>query len=319
MRDTSLLSIQSAHTTPTPRLGGLAIILTFCVFGLTNETLPLAILFSLIPIIIIGFTEDIYLNISPKYRLIIAALSGLYTVLFFSGPITHIDFLPLKWVFEYHIIATGFTVFAIVGMVNAVNMIDGLNGFSGFQSLAMLSAISFIAYNLENYQVYNLSIILIFSILGFLLLNFPFGKIFMGDTGAYAIGFIIAALAIRLHNYHPEISSWAILLIVFWPVCDLLLSVYRRIIRRLDTKQPDFMHYHHVVLRTIKLLAPQGFFSSNANPLATVIITPVSCLPAFTAVVFYADPIKCFLAVLILGFLFLFGYITIVRFALKSR
>ena len=112
-------------------------------FGLTNETLPLAILFSLIPIIIIGFTEDIYLNISPKYRLIIAALSGLYTVLFFSGPITHIDFLPLKWVFEYHIIATGFTVFAIVGMVNAVNMIDGLNGFSGFQSLAMLSAISF--------------------------------------------------------------------------------------------------------------------------------------------------------------------------------
>ena len=111
-------------------------------------------------------------------------------------------------------------------------MIDGLNGFSGFQSTTMLGAIYYIASKVGNEEIAAICLLLIMAIIGFLLLNYPKGFIFMGDCGAYCIGFLIAAVVIKLHNEHSEVSSWAVLLIVFWPVSDLLMSVYRRIMRK---------------------------------------------------------------------------------------
>ena len=139
----------------------------------------------------------------------------------------------------------------------------------------------------------------------------------MGDAGAYSVGFFIAAISINLHNNYSAISSWAILLILFWPVADLLLSVVRRLIKKVDTKKPDFMHFHHVTLKLVELFTNNVLDRKKANPITTILLAPLSCLPAIIATLFYDNPIVCFISFLCFTFLFLTGYIISKNFAKK--
>lgn len=317
-KDYSIEAIQSAHSRPTPRFGGILIIFSFAVFGLHSEIVSANLIIGLLPLIFIGLLEDLKIETRPRYRLIVATISAVYCILYYCGPISQIDFLPLKSFLSTFPIALSFTAFAIVGMINAVNVIDGLNGFSGFQSITMLGAIATLAFNVGDPNILSICLLLISGVIGFLLLNFPKGYIFMGDAGTYSIGLIIACLSIKLHNEHSNISSWAILLILLWPVSDLLMSIYRRIKRKADTKKADFLHYHHVVMRYIEMLQGSKRDRSKSNPTATLILAPVSCLPALIATVTYSNPTACFLAVVIFGISFVVSYTAALKFVENS-
>lgn len=317
-KDNSVSAVQAAHSVPTPRFGGIAIIISFSVLGIYSNIVPINLITGLFPLILIGILEDLKIEIRPRYRLAVATISAVFCIFYYCGPISEIDFLPLKGLLGVFPIALALTAFAIVGMINAINMIDGLNGFSGFQSIIMLSAIAMLSSNVNDTDVFFISIILISAIIGFLFLNFPKGYIFMGDTGAYCIGFLIAALSIKLHNENSDISSWAILLILLWPVSDLLMSIYRRLRRKVDTKKPDFMHFHHVVMRTVEVVRGNAIDRNKSNPLATLILAPLSCLPALIATFSYNKPIICFVAVVFFGFLFIVTYSATIRFAIQN-
>jgi UDP-N-acetylmuramyl pentapeptide phosphotransferase/UDP-N-acetylglucosamine-1-phosphate transferase len=88
------------------------------------------------------------------------------------------------------------------------------------------------------------------SAVGFMLLNFPFGKIFMGDGGAYLLGFWLAECAVLLLARNPDVSTWTVLLSCLYPVWETAFSMYRRnIVRKVSSGKPDMVHWHHLMLR----------------------------------------------------------------------
>lgn len=318
--DKSIDAIQAAHSAPTPRLGGIAVLIAFALIGYFYSIIPVYLALSLLPIIAIGLLEDLNFETAPAIRLIIFSISALFCITSYSSVIERIDYVPIQWFFSIFFLALAFTVFAVVGMVNAVNFIDGLHGFSGFQSITMLGSITYLATSVGEQNIALMSVLLIFSIAGFLLLNFPKGLIFLGDAGAYSIGFLVAVFAIKLHNdFSDQISSWAILLIVFWPVSDLLLAIVRRVIKNKETYKPDFMHFHHVVLKSVEIFTDKGISRKIANPLATVFLAPVSCIPAVIAVLNYNNPKICFFSVIFLGIAFIASYAAASQFSRIGR
>ena len=307
-KDHSVNEIQAAHKNPTPRFGGIAIFMTFFLVGIVYKLVDFKLFFSCFPLFIIGLAEDLKKEIKPSIRLLFGSLSAVASILWFCSPIQRIDLLPIEFLLNYYSISLIFTVFSIVGMVNALNMIDGINGFSAIHSIIMLSSIGFIAYSLNNEQILSVSILMISVILGFLFLNFPKGWIFLGDTGPYLIGLIIASLVINLHNNNISFNSWSVLLIIFWPVSEALLSIYRRLQKGIDTKQADFLHYHHVVMKLIEKNSGYKIGRETSNPLATIILVPISSLPTFIGAVYFDDPEICLAAFLIFFFLFIGTY-----------
>ena len=113
-------------------------------------------------------------------------------------------------------------------MVNAFNLIDGLNGLSSYISISIAASLSIVSFDVGNSQFAIFLVLLSFAVLGFSVLNFPFGKIFLGDGGAYALGHLLVWSAILLIDKETEISPFSILLIFFWPVADTGLAIWRR-------------------------------------------------------------------------------------------
>ena len=312
-KDLSVAASHSIHSFPTVRLGGLAIILTFFILNCWYAVVSISVFIIVLPIIFIGLLEDLYFEILPSVRLIVASFSAVLCVLYITQPISHIDYFPVQKLFSFYFFSLAFTAFAIVGMINAVNMIDGLNGFSGLQSTIMLAALLYVSIQLGDTNTAKFCIILISAIMGFLILNFPYAKIFMGDTGAYSLGFVIAAIAIKLHNENPSISSWAVFLIVFWPVSDLFMSVYRRIRNNSDAKSADMMHFHHIVMRAIEVFFNRKIDRQKSNPLATIVLAPVTSIPVLIAAFNHDNPLVCFIASIIFGLIFIASYSATVK------
>jgi UDP-N-acetylmuramyl pentapeptide phosphotransferase/UDP-N-acetylglucosamine-1-phosphate transferase len=83
--------------------------------------------------------------------------------------------------------------------------------------------------------------------LGFMLLNYPFGKIFLGDAGAYFVGFLVAWVALLLPMRNEEISPWASLLVCAYPIVEVLYSMARRMKAQLKAGEPDNLHLHTLI------------------------------------------------------------------------
>ena len=104
------------------------------------------------------------------------------------------------------------------------------------------------------------------AVLGFMVLNFPLGKIFLGDGGAYALGHLLVWSAIILINYASDVSAFAILLIFFWPVADTGLAIWRRWKLGNPTDRPDRLHFHQLAMRFIEI----RFFGRDRRKLRTL-------------------------------------------------
>ena len=154
----------------------------------------------------------------------------------------------IDYLFDFALFGIAFTLFATAGVVNAFNLIDGLNGFSSFVTVSTM-AISSIAFMIGEYDI-SIAILFVASItLGFMALNFPFGKIFLGDAGAYTLGHVLVWSAILIFNADVFLSPFAILLLFFWPVADTGLAIWRRLILGKPTDSPDsFSSAHNAVL-----------------------------------------------------------------------
>jgi len=155
-----------------------------------------------------------------------------------------------------------FSTFAIVGMMNAVNIIDGFNGLASGVILLILLSFGMTAYGQNNIDILNIVLITAGATLGFFILNFPSGKIFLGDGGAYLLGFIVAIIGIFLASNYESVSPWYILAIFIYPVWEVLFSIMRKLYMGLSPMQPDAYHFHMLVYRHI----------THSNPLTSLFI-----------------------------------------------
>ena len=296
-------AVQSAHSGFVPRVGGLAIYLAILVLIplLSFGFIPLSVVFNLdvdqltllilsaAPVFSVGLAEDMGYDMSPKARLIASAASSFFAILLFKVWLESLGIPGVDTLLMFAPVGILFTIFATVGVVNAFNLIDGLNGLSSYVTVSVALSLSVVAFLAGYTQGSIFLVLMVAAVLGFTVLNFPLGKIFLGDGGAYALGHLLVWSAIILINYASDVSAFAILLIFFWPVADTGLAIWRRWKLGNPTDRPDRLHFHQLAMRFIEI----RFFGRDrrevANPVATLILIPLISTPQFLGVLFWDD------------------------------
>lgn len=306
---------QAQHSRPTPRVGGIGIMagLSFGCLVYYND-IGRDLLFALAAGAVVfwaGLHEDIYRNVSPRNRLFAAFLSGVLAIGVTGSLVPDLGLTEgalLEWVIPAVVI----TLLWSAGTCHALNLVDGLNGLSALYSMTASIGFITIAGQTGDTDIQIVAGLLLVSVLGFFFLNWPFGRIFLGDAGAYGVGHILAWLGIILVARNPSVAGMAILLLLFWPVCDTLLSILRRRATRRATGQPDRLHFHHIAVRTVAMAAGRrGRFD---NPIATLLLVPFFSVPIGVGVLLWDQPIMATFALTFFILLFMATYMFAVEY-----
>ncbi len=243
---------RKVHTTPMPRLGGIAIFLSFLFSSIVYAPFDngvRGILAGALIIFATGLVDDLSgLTAKRKFAGEIAAC--LATILVGNLYLTNLgDLFGMGAIILPTWLAIPFTIFAMVGVINAINLIDGLDGLAGGVSVISLSAFFVFGWLDGNATVTMLSAALVGGVLGFLKYNFYPARIFMGDAGSLTAGFLLGFLAIHLTQQEGAlISPVAPLLVLGLPIVDTIWVMTRRIYHGLSPFAPDRAHVHHKFL-----------------------------------------------------------------------
>jgi UDP-N-acetylmuramyl pentapeptide phosphotransferase/UDP-N-acetylglucosamine-1-phosphate transferase len=288
---------QKFHTAPTPRIGGLGIFIG-CFFLMVNTQIGLFLMLASVPAFVSGFLEDLFAKISPGRRLIIMLVSAVMAIYLLGVVVTDFTFfeVPLE-------IGVVITIVAIIGMINGTNLIDGINGLSSGISMIIFITYFFMARIVGDMDIQFISAICFTTLLGFFVFNYPKGKIFLGDGGAYFIGFMLAVVAILLNKNSIEaetgISPWFILCTLIHPVYEVIFSFFRKaVIEKESPFNPDPYHIHQFVFI---------YLAKKNNPLTTLIILPFVLINNLVAIQFYNNHIV--LLLLALSYVLLYSLI----------
>ncbi len=290
---------QTFHVSPTPRVGGLAIFLGISLALLSayflknlfnvsfSQKFPYLVLFSL-PVFLAGFLEDLSGKLHPKIRMIFLVLSAVLVFKFLEVKIIRVDLPFFDELLKIEIISLLFTVFALSGIANAINIIDGFNGLASMVSMMIFMAIAFVAYKLGDYEITTICVVSSFALLGFFLLNYPFGLIFLGDGGAYFIGFLIGVCSVLIVKKHPQVSAWFAFMVNIYPVYETFFSIYRRrILRRRPAMSPDGLHFHTLIYK-IFIKRFLGIYTPEIrNPLTSVFLWVLNAFAIVPALLFW--------------------------------
>jgi UDP-N-acetylmuramyl pentapeptide phosphotransferase/UDP-N-acetylglucosamine-1-phosphate transferase len=218
-------------------------------------------------------------------RLAAICLSGFIVMTIGKFWISKTGVPGLDVLLSFPIFGIAFTTFAAAGAVNAFNLIDGLNGLSAFTTISISLSLGFIAAQSGVTELSVLLIALTAIVAGFFVLNFPLGKIFLGDCGAYILGHVVTWSAIYLMHFDSGISAFAILLIFFVPIADSLFAIWRRTNLGKPRFQPDRMHFHHLVMRFLEIRLLGRSRRHIANPLSTTSMVPLILVSQFLGVI----------------------------------
>ncbi len=235
-------------------------------------------------------------------------VSAALAVLMLQIWVDRVDVPVVDHLFELAPFAIAFTVFASAGICNAFNLIDGLNGLASATGILVALGLGGIALQAGDPGLANVAFALVPAIFGFLALNFPFGKIFLGDAGAYSMGHALVWTAIVVVARSAEVTPWAIVLVFFWPICDTLFAIYRRSRSGKQLGQPDQMHFHQLVMRGIEIRFIGRGRRHIANPLAAGALLCFIAPPVAAGVWLWDKPAAAAAAVVVFAAAFLGAY-----------
>ncbi len=259
---------QRFHKGHVPRLGGAGIMLGMGVAWLVagvgtdvfNVYWPIKAaaiaLACMAPAVIGGIVEDVTQRVSVRYRLGLTIGSALLLCWVLGLGVSRtgvevVDRALIAWPY----MAVLFAAIAIGGLPHAFNIIDGYNGLAGTVAVLVCLAISHVALQVGDRQLAAMVICLTGATLGFLIWNYPRGKIFAGDGGAYVWGMVIAVACVSLVQRHPTVSPWFPMLLLIYPVWETMFSIYRKLARGQSPGMADALHFHQLIFRRIVRVA----------------------------------------------------------------
>jgi UDP-N-acetylmuramyl pentapeptide phosphotransferase/UDP-N-acetylglucosamine-1-phosphate transferase len=188
-------------------------------------------------------------RVSVAVRLWAAFFAASLAIILVGAMLKRLNIPWFDGLMVYWPIALMFTAFAVGGFINAINIIDGLNGLASGSVVLIMLGLGILGYRYNDLLVAYMCGIGAATMLGFMVLNYPFGKIFLGDGGAYLTGFWVAECAVLLLARNPEVNTWLVLVICLYPVWETVFSVLRRkFVERTQADQPDQKHFHHMVM-----------------------------------------------------------------------
>jgi UDP-N-acetylmuramyl pentapeptide phosphotransferase/UDP-N-acetylglucosamine-1-phosphate transferase len=308
--------VQKSHTHPTPRVGGIAIVIGVIVAWATAQADTKAILGPLllagIPAFVFGLAEDVTKRVSVLDRLLATMLSGVMGWFITGVSITSLHVPGLDWLLTFTGFSVMFTAFAIGGVANAVNIVDGFNGLaSGFVTLAM-TGLALIAFAVGDTNLGTACLAVAAAALGFFAVNWPWGKLFLGDGGSYFGGFALAWAAVLLVERNQGVTPFAALLLCIHPVFEVLFSMFRRYFRKEHPGHPDRLHLHSLLHRRVvsRWQLPRWL----ANSLSGLIVAAMTAPALVLALWLHSSPTLAALACVLLCLGYLTLYARLVRF-----
>lgn len=245
--------VQKFHTAPTPRVGGVPIVLGLALAWAQapadTQAMLTPILMAGLPAFIFGLAEDITKRVGVTQRLLATMASGLLAWWLTDCSLSRVDVWGVDWLLGFTLVSVIFTAFAVGGVANSINIIDGFNGLASTMSTLAFVGYAMIAWQVGDTTLASVSLVLTACVWGFFWVNWPFGKLFLGDGGSYFIGFALAWVAVLLIERNPGVSAFAALMVCVHPVTEVLFSIYRRKIRKEHPGMPDRLHFHSLVNR----------------------------------------------------------------------
>ncbi len=256
--DTDLKKPQAMHARAAPRVGGLAVVAGslagLLVLGPSNMTLTWlwpVLFIAAMPVFVAGLLEDITKDVGSGKRLMAAFVSAAIAWWLLGG-VSRVGISWADWVLSFWPISLVFTMVAVGGCTHALIIVDGMNGLAGMIATLMALSLSLVALQVQDIPIFLISAALASATLGFLVWNFPFGRVFLGDGGAYFLGFMLAELAVQLVVRNPSVSPFYALAVLFYPVFETMFSIWRRRFKRgVPVDQPDALHLHQLVFRRL--------------------------------------------------------------------
>jgi UDP-N-acetylmuramyl pentapeptide phosphotransferase/UDP-N-acetylglucosamine-1-phosphate transferase len=330
--------VQKFHARPVPRIGGLSVYVGIMA-GMgakhwADDPVALPNIFLLacaLPAFAAGLLEDVTKRVGVRERLLATAFSAILGGYYLGAWLTRLDIPGMDgFLHEPHlslgagafcvtgVLSLMITAFAVAGVANAFNIIDGYNGLAGVVAIISLLGLAYVANVVGDRFVLVGAVTVVGAIAGFLVWNYPNGLIFLGDGGAYAIGFLIAELSVLLVARNAEVSPWFPLLLSFYPIFETIFTIIRRVfIRRSNPGLPDAAHLHQLIYRRIVRWAvgsqchkDQGRRNAMTSPYLWI----MSSLAVIPAVLFWRNT----LALVIFVLLFVMTY-SMVYFSIATR
>ncbi len=249
-------STHKVHTGTVPRVGGVAVYAAGLTgLALMSRTLPdvtakvIWMMWGCLTIVFVaGLVEDLTRMVPAAARYVAAlAAAALFSVAHDSYGILSIGISPFDQPLNSTIVRVAFFAFAVASLSHAFNLIDGQNGLCAGVSVLVFVALGITADRTGQQTLALLSYTMTAANLGFLVFNFPSGRLFLGDGGAYFNGAIAAVITVFVVQGSSSVSPWLALLILVYPVWETLFSMIRRARARRPFHEADSAHLHHLV------------------------------------------------------------------------
>lgn len=301
-------SVQRVHLGEVPRLGGVIFYIFFWVvwfLEVIQYPIYFNILISALPFFVISFREDVYQDISPKIRLM--AMISSVIIFFYINPM-YFPIINIPYVqdlYQSYLFNIIFFGFSLIVLMNGMNLIDGMNGLFGFTALFQLLSLCFISYLVNDVVALYISLFFSISLIIFLFFNFPFGKIFVGDSGAYLYGFIIGIITVYLFGRNENLYTWLAVLILFYPCVELLFSYVRKVFSGKSPLDPDNFHLHSLIQ---KMLFNKYKNITKSNSLTTISLFPLWLFPFVFCFFFYNNLLFVIISLISLSLFYFWKY-----------
>ena len=288
--DKDFLKPQAFHDTPVTRSGGIATIISLSIFFYIYYLLYTEVLYNYIfisySVFIVGFLDDLKINIKPLSRLIIMVFLLFTFIYILPIKILNIDIHFLTTLMTSHMFSSIFVLLCFLFVINGANLIDGFNGLLAINLIIINIILAYINMNNENLEFSIFLISQIIILLSFLLFNFPSAKIFLGDSGAYMFGALTSLNTIITNNLNPKISSFFFCTLLFYLFFEVFFSFFRKLSQKKSPIYPDNKHLH--MLSFYKISDVWG--KNKANYLNSIIINLLYFILIIPGLYFLNDP-----------------------------
>ena len=302
-------NIQHIHTEKVPRLAGFVIFLSLTLFYFStpiNELRhPLAIiLISAFPLWFLAVIEDIKSNVLHLHRLagIFFSICVFIFINDFSWP--RLSFIGSDFLYKNPFLIKIIFALVIATVVNGVNFVDGMNGLACSSMSISFLCLFMLAQRADDMIFVHLSLLLLGLLSIFILFNFPFAKIFLGDSGAYLLGYLLITMLIIFYGRHPELSNWGAAVIVFYYAFEVIFSFFRKIIEKQSPLNPDRKHLHLLMFQILS----ESYSKKMANPLTTIILSVIYIQPLLYVLLFPSEKFWMGLSLFFLSLTYIIFY-----------
>ena len=314
---------QKIHKNIVPRIGGVSVFLTLGLSIILLEyysgeeknfiikNVQTLILLSM-PAFFIGLLEDIVKDISIILRFFTSFIVGIFAYFVFGLSVNVTNIVTIDNQIHLLNLIPLLTILFFAGSINSINIIDGINGLASVACLIILFAL--LKLNNDERVIINnfLIILVIANILGFLVINWFWGAIFLGDSGAYLLGVILAVIGCKtiLDN---QLSLLIILTLFFFPIWEISYSIWRRTLKKTKVMRADNKHLHSLIHIFVKeKVSNKNKFINNFLP--TFMLLPILTIGPLLSLYYYHNP-----KVLIILFLILYIFITLLYRLLEKK